>query len=78
MTEKKNGLRYSSKKFAFTMFSLWLISIILSIAAATNFFKENPFNDDNFQLKSFFHFVPTFIMLVVVINYFKNRGKEIA
>ena len=78
MTEKKNGLRYPTKKFALTMFSLWLISILLSIAEMTNFFTENPFNDDKFQLKSYFHFVPAFIMLVVVTNYFRNKGKEIA
>lgn len=74
MENKSNKLRYPTKKFMQLMFALWIAVTLITIVVKTDFFKENPFNG-KFRLSDFIHFAPTFLMLVVVGNYFKNKRK---
>ena len=71
---KTNWMINPTKKQAALTFLAWLAAITCSIIAGTKLFTLSPFKIISISFISA-HLVVTVIMLVVCINYFRNKHK---
>lgn len=74
MTAKRNWLKNPTPKEAFLVFSVWLLSVVMTLAAASDLFTVNPLENVKIAVGSI-HFLSTAITAVAVINFFRNRRR---
>ncbi len=75
MDKKRRWITHPTGKEALLIVAVWLIATLLSLSAESNLFRENPLKHPNLILSSL-NIVTSLLMLVTIINYYRNKKKS--